>query len=144
MRFIQETDYSMQIKQEIVKMLTSNDSDWYISIKLIRAESTAISQLKHWLSKRYDVDLILSQTGSDRDDYIITILIDMVLYHLCSQSGMKDIPEHRKERYQDVLDWLKELAAGTIIADLPLLPDENSEYSDIYQFHSRPLNNNKW
>jgi phage gp36-like protein len=145
-RFIIETDYGMQIKQEIIRLLTTNDLNWYNSPKLVRAEQTAIKQIKHWIGKRYDCSSIFDGDNPEhRDEYIITITIDIALYHLYSQTGMKDIPEHRQQRYQDVLDWLKEVGSGTITADLPAMTDGETgeEYSD-FRFNSRTPENQKW
>jgi phage gp36-like protein len=143
-RFIQEADYGMQIKQEIIRLLTSEN--WYDSPKLVRAEQTAIRQIKHWIGKRYDCSIIFDGGNPEtRDEYIITITIDVALYHLYSQTGMKDIPEHRQQRYQDVLDWLKEVGSGNITADLPAMIDSETgeEYSE-FMFQSRTPQNHKW
>jgi len=68
----------------------------------------------------------------------------MALYHLYSQSGAKDVPEHRKHRYQDVLDWLKDAANGNIMTDLPPLKNENGEDTGSLFFISRKPLNHKW
>jgi phage gp36-like protein len=149
MRFTIESDYGMQIKQEIIRLLTAEN--WYDSPKLVRAEQTVVQQIKHWLGPRstrlqnYDLNAIFNPDEPDRrDQYIVTITIDITLYHLYSQTGMKDIPEHRQQRYQDVLDWLKEVGSGNISADLPLIPlPDNEEYSE-FLFHSRKPENHKW
>jgi phage gp36-like protein len=145
-RFIIQPDYGMQIKQEIIRLLTTNDVDWYNSPKLVRAEQTAIQQIRHWIGKRYNCDIIFSgENPEHRDEYIITITIDVALYHLYSQTGMKDIPEHRQQRYQDVLDWLKEVGSGTITADLPvMINDETGEEYSEFMFQSRKPENQKW
>lgn len=158
-RFIQETDYEMQIKQEIIKLLTSNDQQWFNSASLIRAENTAISQIKNRIGKRYDCALIFAamtppavvEEGEEpgeqidsRDQFILTITIDIALYHLYSKTGHKDIPEHRSQRYQDAIDWLKDVGNGTTTADLPIITDsEGTEYSE-FRFNSRTPENNKW
>jgi hypothetical protein len=154
-RFIREADYGMQIKQEIIRILTAES--WYDSPKLVRAEQTAIRQIRHWLGPRstrlinYDLDAIFEAAASDepdtpdkRDQYIVTITIDVALYHLYSQTGMKDIPEHRQQRYQDVLDWLKEVAAGNISADLPVITPEDAEDYHEFMFQSRTPENHRW
>ncbi|MDR2806250.1 MAG: DUF1320 domain-containing protein [Dysgonamonadaceae bacterium] len=150
-RFIQEADYGMQIKQEIIRLLTADAESWYDSPKLLRAEQTAIRQIKHWLAprstrlKNYDLDALFNTDNPDEhDQYIVTVTIDLALYHLYSQTGMKDIPEHRQQRYQDVLDWLKEVGFGNISADLPLIPPPEGENYDEFVFQSRKPQNHKW
>ncbi|MDL2314775.1 DUF1320 domain-containing protein [Bacteroidales bacterium OttesenSCG-928-C19] len=146
-RFIQQGDYAMQIKQEIIRLLSS-PAEWYNSAKLIRAEQTAISQIRNWIGKRYDCYSIFSAAccnNDERDQWIVTITIDIALYHLYSQTGMKDIPEHRQLRYQDALDWLKATGSGEITADLPPVLDNKTgeEYSE-FRINSRQPENHKW
>lgn len=159
-RFILEADYGMSIKAEIIKILTSNSDQWFNSAKLIRAEQTAISQIKNRIGKRYDCSLIFAplqpvavvEEGEEpgeqidsRDQWIVTITIDIALYHLYSQTGSKDVPEHRSLRYQDAVDWLKDVGNGTTTADLPMIIDETTgvEYSE-FRMNSRTPENHKW
>lgn len=145
-RFILQSDYEMQIKQEIIRLLT--DTDFYNSAKLVRAEQTAIAQIRNRIGKRYDCTKIFApaDSGNDdtRDQWIVTITIDIALYHLYSQTGMKDIPEHRANRYQDAIDWLKDVGNGTTPTDLPALFDTNGEeYSEVI-INSRRPENHRW
>ncbi len=129
----------MQIKPEIQKLLVDNP------YQLQRAEDTAISQIKNWLSARYDCNAIFQAPGEDtdtRDPFIVTITIDIALYHLYAQTGNRDIPEHRANRYQDALDWLREAGRGEITANLPLLPDEGNSGDIIIS--SRPPEDQRW
>lgn len=159
-RFIQTADYGMQIKAEIIKMLTSNTEGWYNSVKLIRAEQTAISQIRNRIGKRYDCSLIFApllpvaivEEGEEpeeqidsRDQWIVTITIDISLYHLYSKTGSKDVPEHRSQRYQDAIDWLKDVGNGTTTADLPALIDSTTgeDYSE-FRLNSKTPENHKW
>jgi capsule polysaccharide modification protein KpsS len=150
-RFILQPDYDMQIKQEIMKLLTAGADNWYLAPNLVRAEQTAIRQIKHWLSPRatrlqnYNLDAIFNANAPDeRDHYLLTATIDLTLYHLYSQTGMKNIPEQRQQRYRDVLDWLKEVAAGNLSADLPTLTPPDREVYAEFIFQSRTPQNHKW
>ena len=150
-RFIQEADYGMQIKQEIIRLLT--DSDFYNCAKLVRAEQTAIAQIRNRIGKRYDCNIIFQpllppaeggEQLDSRDQWIVTITIDIALYHLYSQTGMKDIPEHRQQRYQDAIDWLKDVGNGTTTAELPPYIEESGEEYSEFKLNSRPPENHKW
>ena len=146
MRFLQENDYAMQIKTEIIRLLTA-PTDWYVSAKLVRAEQTAIAQIRNRIGKRYDVARIFvppTDEADQRDQWIVTITIDLALYHLYSQTGMKDIPEHRQQRYQDAIDWLKDVGNGITLADLPLLIDDDGNKHSDFRINSRPPQNWKW
>ncbi|MFV0505878.1 MAG: phage protein Gp36 family protein [Bacteroidales bacterium] len=145
MRFITEPDYDMQIKREIMRLLTSPD-DWYVSAKLVRAEQTATDQIRNRIGKRYDCDLIFIEAGEpdQRDQWIVTITIDIALYHLYSQTGSKDIPQHRQDRYQDAIDWLKDVGNGNTSANLPEIVDEDGEAVSDVRLWGRELNNHKY
>ncbi|MFV0378336.1 MAG: phage protein Gp36 family protein [Mangrovibacterium sp.] len=148
-RFIAQEDYDMLIKQEIIKLLTA-PIEWYNAAKLVRAENTAIDQIKNRIGKRYDCSLIFTPPagepeGADtRDQWMVTITIDIALYHLYSQTGMRDIPEHRANRYQDAIDWLKDVGNGTTSANLPELTDESGEVVSDVRIWGRELNDHKY
>lgn len=147
MRFLKDSDYEMQIRNEIKRLLDgSAPGDTTPPLKLLRAERTAISQIRHWLSARVDCDQVFDAVDDDRDEFIVTIAIDMALYHLYSQSGSKDISQTRIDRYTDALDWLKEAGKGEINSGLPGYPDESPgepSMNDIRMI-SDPSDNNRY
>lgn len=143
-RFIIETDYVMQVKTEIIRLLT--DQDFYQSAKLLRAEQTAIAQIRNRIGKRYDCNQIfipVEGVSDTRDQWIVTITIDIALYHLYSQTGMKDIPKHRSDRYQDAIEWLRDVGNGDTPTELPPVVDQGNQYSEI-RLNSRKPENHKW
>jgi hypothetical protein len=145
-RFLQQVDYESQIKPEIIRQLT-DPTDWFQSAKLVRAEQKAIAQIRNRIGKRYDCDTIFSPAGEtdQRDQWVVTITVDITLYHLYSQTGAKDVPEHRSTRYQDAIDWLKDVGNGETTADLPELTDSDTgeAYSE-FRLNSRTPENHKW
>ena len=144
-RFLQETDYDMQIKSEIRRLLDGSlPTDTQPPLKLLRAENTAISQIRNWLGNRYDCDAIFTPVGAtdNRDQFIVTVTIDITLYHLYSQTGNKDVPKHRAERYQDAVDWLQAAGKGQISANLHM-PSEEENPGDVRIF-SEPVQCHRW
>lgn len=145
-RFILESDYDMQIKNEILRLLTA--TDFYTSAKLVRAEQTALAQIRNRIGKRYDCNIIFAPIVAGdpdtRDQFIVTITIDIALYHLYSQTGMKDIPEHRSNRYQDAIDWLKDGGNGSTPVDLPPVIDDNGDQYSEVRINSSPQENQRW
>lgn len=141
-RFLKDTDY-FQIKTEILKLLDGSTAELSQNIKLLKAENAAIEQIRNRLSNRFDCDLIFTPSNSDpdtRDAFIVMISVDMTLYHLYSQTGSRDVPEHRKERYQDAIDFLKDASRGDIATNLPtILSDENQGEVRIWSA-SKPEN----
>lgn len=124
-RFLQDEDYDSQIKGEIRKLLDGSSPSQQNPYKLIISENKAIQQFKHWVGGRVDCDAVFDQTGDSRDFFVVMLIIDLALYHLYSQTGSKDVPEHRSSRYEDALDWLKKTGRGEIDTQLPsIISDE--------------------
>lgn len=151
-RFLKDADYDVLIRTEIKNILLEN----YSETKLLSAEQMAISQIKNYLAGRYDVAAIFTpmldpvegepEPLDNRNAYIVMITIDCALYHLYCSIAPNKIPEHRSNRYQDVMEWLKMIAEGKGYADLPLIADETTgETKDSFRISSnnKPTNS-KW
>lgn len=119
--FIEESDYEVQVRQEIMSILDPSAANTAIEM----AERIAIDQIKSYLSGRYDVETIFSATGEKRNHFLLMIAIDIALYHLWSKRAPRKIPELRSERYQDALNWLKAVGEGTMTTDLPQLQGDD-------------------
>ncbi|MEI7486861.1 MAG: phage protein Gp36 family protein [Chryseobacterium sp.] len=141
MAFITEDDYTVLVRNEIKDILLEN----YSITKLRTAENMGISQVKKRLAGRYDVGKIFSQTGDNRDSYIVMITLDCALYHLYTATIPNKIPEIRSQRYQDALDWLKAVARGEEDTDLPKIKDDSGKDLSAIKITSRyPPSNNRW
>lgn len=151
-RFLKDTDYAVLIRNEIKNILLEN----YTETKLQSAEQMAIAQIKNYLAGRYDVEFIFTpllppvegegEQLDIRNAFIVMITIDCALYHLYCSLAPNKIPEHRSNRYQDALEWLKMMAEGKGNADLPLIKDESTgEVKDTFRLSSNnKFTNNKW
>lgn len=122
MPFISETDYSVQIRSEILNTVKNTDA-------LPKAQLAAQAEMESYLNARFDVANIFNKTDDERNPIILLYLIDIVLYHLHTNISPRNIPELRGIRYEAAIDWLKMVAGGKINPDLPTLPDDNAEYS---------------
>lgn len=144
-RFLKDTDY-FQVKQEILKLLDGSTAELSSNYKLLQAENAAIAQIKKRLSGRVDLEKVLAPntTGPDlRDSFMVMTTVDITLYHLYSQTGNKDVPVHRKERYQDAVDFLKDAGSGEIPTDLPsALTDTNQ--GDVRMWSSQAPENHEY
>lgn len=137
-RFLCDTDYSDQIRDEILNLMEDETGD---NPNLRQAEEKAVAQMKMRLSGRYDIEKIFAVDTTDRNAFIVMTAIDITLYHLWSRERGK-MPDIRNERYQDAIDWLKGVAGGTEICDLPL---KNTPYGGGVQIWSRHKpNDNKY
>lgn len=139
--FITSEDYSVLIRNEIKDLLLEN----YSESRLRASEQMAVSQIKNYLSGRYDVAQIFSKEGEERNSHIVMLTIDCALYHLYTATIPRKMPEIRSQRYQDAIDWLKLVAEGKANADLPKpKSDKGEEYLGLKVSSKYELNNNKW
>lgn len=113
--FITNDDYSVLVRNEIKDILLEN----YSEAKLRAAEQMAMHQVKNYLAGKYDVNEIFNKVGDDRNSHIVMITLDCALYHLYTSTIPRKMPEIRSQRYQDAIDWLKLIAQGEAVADLP-------------------------
>ena len=121
--FIQESDYEVQARTEMMRLL-DNSAD---HTAILKAEKFAIAQIRKYLGGRYDCNALFTAQGDLRDDYIIMITIDILIYHLWSKKAPRQTPEHRKVRYDDALSWLVSVGSGETPTDLPPLPIPSKE-----------------
>ncbi|QSS96595.1 phage protein Gp36 family protein [Psychroflexus sp. ALD_RP9] len=139
--FLQEEDYSALIRDEIKALL----QEGYSSTKMKAAEQMAIHQVKNYLSGKYDAQSIFEQEGTNRNSHIVMITIDLVLYHLYTSTIPDRMPTIRAERYQDAIDWLKLVASGNAMADLPKINKANGDALNGIRISSKyKPNNHKW
>lgn len=120
-KFITEADFNFKIRTEILSILKGVDDP---ATKMEAAENTALAQVRQYIGSRYDVADAFAKAGADRDGYLIKVVIIIMLYDLYGQTGSKDIPEHRKEDYGDIMKWLDKVGDGRIPADLPVLGND--------------------
>ncbi|MBL7868872.1 MAG: DUF1320 family protein [Flavobacterium lindanitolerans] len=143
-RFLNDSDYTALVRNEIRAALTSN----YTDAKLLSAERMAIDQIKKYIAGKHPIDKVFIEpdpTEDKRDAFIVMITIDLALYHLYTSTAPNLIPKHRSERYQDALDWLKGVANGTFVTDLPTYEDENGEMMlNIKITSKRPSEDQRW
>lgn len=149
-RFLKDTDYDTLIKEEIKRLLDGRAPDGTgTPVKLVNAENMAIKQIKNRIGSRYDMttEFAKANTPTDlRDAFLVMITIDIALYHLYSQTGHKDIPKHRNDRYVDAIEWLKDVGTGVQEAALTPLPapaDGSVTLPDM-RLSSEDQENQKW
>jgi phage gp36-like protein len=146
-RFLKDEDYTSLIRNEIKDILTENHED---DADLLRSEDMAIAQIRNYLFGRYDVDKIFASVhegeADTRNAHIVMIAIDITIYHLYTAEAPGKISQLRETRYQDTLNWLKEVtqANGDRRADLPLVKSETGEEKVGFRLKSRPRTNNRY
>ncbi|SNA71983.1 phage protein Gp36 family protein [Flavobacterium psychrophilum] len=97
-------------EQEVKSYLTSNN-------------------LKQWQDgrPRYDVDLIFSAQGENRNALIMQHVKTVAVWYVCQLSNPDIIYEHIKERYDRAIDYLGRISKGTVTLNLPVLVDIDTD-----------------
>jgi phage gp36-like protein len=135
--FLTITDYDALIKNiELSRIINFNHT------YRTQCELTAQSMIESYLRDKYDVAVIFDQAGNARHPMIMRIMIDITLYELFSRITPDQIPDIRKERYEQDILWLEKIAKNLISVDLPLLPiPEGDPTSSNVMIISKPKQN---
>ncbi len=115
--FLSQSDYMPQIQPEIKQAVSSDATIWQ------GAELQAEEEITGYLRSRYDVAEIFNKVGTNRNPRIVMVMVDVVLYHIHSRVTPRNIPEIRETRYDQAIEWLKAVNKGSVLPDLPELPD---------------------
>lgn len=115
MAFLEKSDFALAIYEEILDGVTRNRDEL-----ITEATELAEDEIKSYLTARYDVSAIFSQTGSSRHKLVLSLCRDVALYHLCKLcENMTDI---RAKAYDDAKATLKEISKQIMNpANLPLI-----------------------
>ena len=123
-RFIDIKDYDASVHREILDALVRDD-ETLVEI----CEDRAIAEMRSYLNKRYDCNMIFSETGEKRNQLILMMVIDIAVYHIFCQV--------RKDRYERAVEWMRAVAEEKISIDgAPLLPEEERAAKASLMFRS--------
>ncbi len=118
--FITKGDYSASIHAEILDSVTRSD-DAIIEV----CEDRAISEMKGYLSGRYDADAAFAASGTDRHQLLLMMAVDIAVYHIFCIHNPRNMSKVREERYKRAVEWLKGVQRGDIVVNgLPPAPEE--------------------
>lgn len=84
-------------------------------VYIARVEHTnhAVTENTYWLE------------GDNRNQFIVTCLTDITIYHLFKKINPRNIPEARGVAYDAAREWLRDVAKTISNPKLPLLTDES-------------------
>lgn len=99
---------------------------------------SAVSEMKSYLASRYDVERIFRAEGNDRDPLILEDTKVIAVWNLIRLSNSELIYEQWRERYDRVIDFLKQVAEGSITPTLPIATDEQGNPIIKSRFGSNP------
>lgn len=87
----------------------------------------AVDEVKSYLSSRYDVATIFSKTGTERNALVMEQVKTIAVWNLIRLSNSELIYQQWRERYDRVIEYLKQVADGSITPDLPLITDTDGK-----------------
>lgn len=119
-KFIDINDYDASIHRDILDSLVRQDES-LVEI----CEDRAISEMRCYLSGRYDCDAIFSAVGDDRHQLVLMMALDIAIYHIFSIHNPVKLSQLRKDRYERAVEWLKAVAKGGISIDAAPLADHD-------------------
>lgn len=138
--FITLSDYDASIHREILDALVREDET---IIEIL--EDRAISDMRGYLSNRYDVAAIFSAIGDNRNQLILMKALDITIYHIFCIHNPQKLSTIRKDRYERTVEWMKAVARGKVNIDgAPLLPTESLTKNNEFQFRSNPKRTNHY
>lgn len=132
--FIQYSDYKASLHNEILDALTREDAE-VIEI----CEDRAISEMRSYMSGKYDCDAIFSATGDNRHPLVLMMALDIAIFHIFCIHNPQKLSQMRKDRYNRAIEWLVAISKGKATIDgAPLLPEETLKHSDDHIMISNP------
>lgn len=90
---------------------------------VLQCIDAAVSEIKSYLASRYDVQAIFSASGTQRDPLVLENTKVIAVWNLIRLSNSELIYQQWRERYDRVIDYLKQVNAGQITPDLPIITD---------------------
>lgn len=129
--FLEQEDITAIVTSQTLNQIIENDE-----ALLEKAEQMAISEMTGYLNGRFEVAEIFNKTGGDRNNVIVMYLVDMLLYHLHARVSPRNISQHRVDRYNNALDYLRMATTGDIMPDLPLKTDEDGNHDNRIKYGS--------
>ena len=138
-KFITPEDYDASFHREFLDALTRND-DTLVEI----CEDRAVSEMRGYLSARYDTDTLFSAEGSARHPLVLMMALDITVFHLFCIHNPQNLSQVREDRYERAVEWLRQVAKCQINIDgAPPLPDTESRQGLPWKMRSNPKRRNR-
>ena len=136
--FINPEDYDASIHREILDALVRSD-EAVVEI----CEDRAVSEMRGYLSARYDVDALFAAQGADRHPLVLMMAVDIAVYHLFCIHNPQKMSQIRMDRYDRAVEWLKQVSRRQVTIDgAPLLPDDTLKQQSPWLMRSNPKRTN--
>jgi len=130
MKYLTIDDLKSLLKENILDDLSENDYTLFDQL-----ESYSIGEIDAMIGFKFDVDASFKQ----RNPFLIMTLIDIFAYHFASRMTHTDMQNIKEERYTTAREWLRDIAMGKIVPNLPMKQEEVGEYvsKNLYTTHQK-------
>lgn len=135
MMYLLKSDFQHLVKDAVLDQVVQNND-----ALLAQCELAVVEQVQSYLRHRYDVANIFNRTGQDRHQWLLSVCVDIMLYHLHSRIAPRQIPDLREDRYNAAIDWLKAVSAGKLSPNFPELDNNKEQGQTIYQGDKKRAN----
>lgn len=122
MAFLNKTDFKAVCDPATLDVINQADDE-----NLNRAIGYAQEEVASYLRSRFNVTAAFAKEGSERNAQLVMIVCDVALYHLVAWLPRRIGFEIRETRYNNAIDWLKQVQSGKATPDLPPLTNEAGE-----------------
>ena len=125
--FIQLSDYDATIHREILDSLLRGDAAEGNAVIEV-CENRAVATVRSLIGARYDCDAIFSATGDERNVLVLKVCVDIAVYEIFCQHNPYKMSQVRKDRYDDAMQWLRDVRDfNANIEGAPLLDEERQK-----------------
>ena len=136
MAYLEQADWDLAIQEVNMQQIINNTPAFKT-----KAELLAIAEAQSYLIQKYDINAELAKTGDARDLKMLSVVVDIALFHLHKRIAPRNIPQMRVTNYEAAIEWLKMCAYGDITPALAKL----SPTSGMRIRHGgHPKNNNTY
>ena len=137
--FIQLSDYDATIHREILDSLLRGDAEGDGEAVIEVCENRAVATVRSLIGARYDCDAIFSATGGERNVLVLEVCLDIAVYEIFCQHNPYKMSQVRKDRYDDAMQWLRDVRDfNANIEGAPLLDEESRKDNSRWLIGSRP------
>ncbi len=125
--FLTDTDYNSHQATKNLNILTKDDT---VSVRNF-AELAAEEQMRSYLANRFDIAKIFDKVGTERNPLLVMYLVDMTVYHMFAKIPNRQTPEDVGLRFEEAINWLKDVANGKNTPTLPLKEKSETVPADM-------------
>lgn len=109
MPYIETSDYIMHIQDVNMQEIINNNETIRTKANLL-----AMAEAQSYLIQKYDINAEFAKTGDDRDQQMLSTIVDIALFHIHKRIAPRNIPQLRQNAYDAAIEWLKMCAYGDI------------------------------